>query len=178
MFYVDAGTVHAIGPGSVIVETQQNSDTTFRLYDYGRPRQLHIEHALQATKELTHAGRVVAGKPQVENGKVQANLVTSPCFIVDKFHFARAWEFRRPRHAKRSVWCLTATRGAGVIESLHASPVTFACGESVVIPANVDSFMLKPQWELEFLCASLPVEKVGHPATVMAEAAAGSLSGA
>ena len=177
MFYVDAGTVHAIGPGSVIVETQQNSDTTFRLYDYGRPRQLHIEPALQATKEHTHAGRVISGKPQSESGKMQANLITSPCFIVDKFHFARAWEFRRPRHAKRSVWCLTATRGAAVIESEHAAPVTFACGETMVIPASVNSFMLKPQWELEFLCASLPVEKVGQPATVMAEAAAGSLSG-
>src|SRR5262249_5561407 len=129
------------------------------------------------TREQTHAGRVVAGQPHVESGKVQANLVTSPCFIVDKFHLARAWEFRRPRHAKRSVWCLVATRGAGVIENDHASPVTFACGESVVIPATVSSFMLKPQRELEFLCASLPVEKVGQPATIMAEAAAGSLSG-
>src|SRR5258708_16899194 len=46
MFYVDAGTIHAIGPGSVIVETQQNSDTTYRLYDYGRPRELHIEDGL------------------------------------------------------------------------------------------------------------------------------------
>jgi hypothetical protein len=71
---------------------------------------------------------------------------------------------------------MVATRGAGVIESNHGAPVTFACGESVVIPAAVDNFMLKPQWELEFLCASLPVEKVNHPQTVMMEAA-GSLSG-
>src|SRR5262249_3763653 len=165
MFYVDAGTVHAIGPGSVIVATQQNSDTTFRLYDYGRPRELHIEPALQAAKEQTHAGRVIAGHKHVENGKQQTNLVTSPCFIVDKFHFTRAWEFRRPRHAKQSVWCLVATRGAGVIETEQAAPVTFACGETVVIPAAVSSFMLKPQWELEFLCASLPVERVAQPVT-------------
>ena len=176
MFYVDAGTVHAIGPGSVIVETQQNSDTTFRLYDYGRPRQLHIESGLQAAREQTHAGKVIAGQAQVESGKTQANLVTSPCFIVDKFHFARAWEFRRPQHAKRSVWCLVATRGAGVIESEHAAPVTFASGETIIVPATVDKFLLKPQWEIEFLCASLPVEKVGHPATTMVEATAGSLS--
>ena len=43
MIYVDAGTVHTIGPGVVLLETQQNSDTTYRLYDYGRPRELHIE---------------------------------------------------------------------------------------------------------------------------------------
>ena len=62
MIYVDAGTVHAIGGGAVIVETQQNSDTTYRLYDYGRPRELHIEDGLRATKEQTHAGKAVAGQ--------------------------------------------------------------------------------------------------------------------
>ena len=173
LIYVDAGTVHAIGPGSVIVETQQNSDTTFRLYDYGRPRELHVEKGLQVTKERTHAGKVCPGETQVASGKTQTNLVTSPCFVIDKFHFQQAWEFRRPRHARRSVWCLVATRGLGVIESEGSAPVTFASGESVVIPAAVDSFLLKPQWELEFLCASLPVEKVGHPVTVLHETAAG-----
>src|SRR5215470_11561134 len=71
MFYVDAGTVHAIGPGSVIVETQQNSDTTYRLYDYGRPRELHIEAGLQAIKESTHAGKVEKQQLQLEKGKSQ-----------------------------------------------------------------------------------------------------------
>lgn len=46
IFYLPAGTVHAIGPGLSLVEVQQNSDTTFRLYDYGRPRELHLERAL------------------------------------------------------------------------------------------------------------------------------------
>lgn len=47
LFYLPAGTVHAIGPGLALVEVQQNSETTFRLYDYGRPRELHLERALQ-----------------------------------------------------------------------------------------------------------------------------------
>src|SRR5205814_8344798 len=46
MIYVAGGTVHTLGPGSIIVETQQQSDTTFRLYDYGRPRELHLEHGM------------------------------------------------------------------------------------------------------------------------------------
>lgn len=46
LFYLPAGTVHAIGAGLTLVEIQQNSDTTFRLYDYGRPRELHLERAL------------------------------------------------------------------------------------------------------------------------------------
>jgi mannose-6-phosphate isomerase len=169
MIYVDAGTVHAIGGGSVIVETQQNSDTTYRLYDYGRPRELHIEDGLRATKEQTHAGKVLPGQARVEPGKTQINLVTSPSFIVDQFKLARAWEFMRPRHVKRSVWCLVATRGCGVIETEGTAPVTFTGGEAVVIPAVVERFMLKPQWELELLCASLPVERVDHPTTALAE---------
>ena len=58
MIYVDAGTVHTIGPGSILVETQQNSDTTYRLYDYGRPREIHVEQGLAAMKERTRAGKV------------------------------------------------------------------------------------------------------------------------
>jgi len=42
-FYIPAGTVHAIGAGIVLVEVQQNVDVTYRLYDYGRPRELHLE---------------------------------------------------------------------------------------------------------------------------------------
>ena len=42
--FVPAGTVHAIGAGVTICEIQQNSDITYRLYDYGRPRELHLEH--------------------------------------------------------------------------------------------------------------------------------------
>jgi len=48
MVFVDAGTVHAIWPGSVLLETQQNCDITYRLFDYGRPRELHVAKALEA----------------------------------------------------------------------------------------------------------------------------------
>jgi mannose-6-phosphate isomerase len=58
MIFVDAGTVHAIWPGSILLETQQNSDTTYRMYDYGRPRELHIEKSLEATRLSTRAGKV------------------------------------------------------------------------------------------------------------------------
>lgn len=172
LIYVDAGTVHAIGPGSVIVETQQNSDTTYRLYDYGRPRELHIEKGLQATREQTHAGKVEKQAWHSENGKAQVNLVTSPCFIVDKFVLSAPWEFRRPRHARRSVWCLVAIRGSGAVVTDGSEPILVNRGEVVVVPAAVDRFTIKPQAELEFLCSSLPAEAVGHPKTTLVEAAA------
>jgi mannose-6-phosphate isomerase len=58
MVYVDAGTVHAIWPGSVLLETQQNCDLTYRLYDYGRPRELHVAKALEAIRLETAAGKI------------------------------------------------------------------------------------------------------------------------
>lgn len=175
MVYVDAGTVHAIGPGAVIVETQQNSDTTFRLYDYGRPRELHLEQGLRATRERTRAGKVIPGQAVSQNGRTQLNLISSPCFIVDKFILKETWQFKRPQHARKSVWCLVATRGCGVVDYEGGAPVTIAAGEAIVVPAAVDRFILKPQWELEFLCSSLPTEKVEHPKTVLFEATAGSM---
>ena len=57
MIYVDAGTVHAIWPGSILLETQQNSDITYRMFDYGRPRELHIEKSLEAARLVTRAGK-------------------------------------------------------------------------------------------------------------------------
>ena len=58
MIFVDAGTVHAIWPGSILLETQQYCDLTYRMYDYGRGRELHIQKSLEATRLVTHAGKI------------------------------------------------------------------------------------------------------------------------
>lgn len=58
MIFVDAGTVHAIWPGSVLLETQQNCDLTYRMYDYGRPRELHLEKSIEAARLETRAGKM------------------------------------------------------------------------------------------------------------------------
>ena len=58
MIFVDAGTIHAIWPGSILMETQQNCDLTYRMFDYGRPRELHIAKSIEATKLTTRAGKV------------------------------------------------------------------------------------------------------------------------
>jgi mannose-6-phosphate isomerase len=71
LFYLPAGTVHAIGPGLSLVEVQQNSDTTFRLYDYGRPRELHLERALAVARGApygTEHRRSIADGPALVDG--------------------------------------------------------------------------------------------------------------
>src|SRR5450631_1589438 len=80
MVFVDAGTVHAIWPGSVLLETQQNCDLTYRMYDYGRPRELHIEKSLEAMRSSTRAGKVPA---RVEGNHI--TLIDEHYFRVDSF---------------------------------------------------------------------------------------------
>ena len=75
IFYLPAGTVHAIGPGLSLVEVQQNSDTTFRLYDYGRPRELHLERALA----------VAQGSPYP--AKHRSSVAERGQVLVDGAHF-------------------------------------------------------------------------------------------
>ncbi len=80
MVYVDANTVHAIGPGMVVLETQEYSDVTYRLYDYGRPRELHVDAGLAVSRSATQAG-IVARTAMGEFDR----LIQSPYFVVDRF---------------------------------------------------------------------------------------------
>src|SRR5579862_442496 len=59
-FFIPAGTVHAIGAGLTICEIQQSSDVTYRLYDYGRGRELHLDSALAVSRLGPHAPRALA----------------------------------------------------------------------------------------------------------------------
>jgi mannose-6-phosphate isomerase len=163
MYYVDAGTVHAIGPGSILLETQQNSDTTYRLYDYGRPRQLHIEQGLAAMKESTRAGKV---KSMGGNGRIV--LVSSPCFEVDKFLLKEAKNFSTSDDRGTAPHCLVAIRGGGVVESDGNAPVVFNKGEAVVVPAGLKNYRIRPQWELECVRARVPTTTVPEPVTIPA----------
>ena len=164
MIYVAGGTVHTLGPGAVIVETQQQSDTTYRLYDYGRPRPLHLERGLASVKEHTARGKVIRPAPVRirRRQEPQSSMIAAPYFTVDLFELKEPQEFydlRRERRVRQNFGAdsgrhrrLRSRRGAG------PRPVTLAKGDAVVIPAAVQSFTVRPQWTVEFLKASVPGE--------------------
>jgi mannose-6-phosphate isomerase len=159
MIYVDAGTVHAIGPNSIIVETQQNCDITYRLYDYGRPRPLHLDLGMLAIREKTHAGRI---EPQsVDDHQV---LVSSPCFIVEKHKVAAPVTLTREL-GRSSVEVLVCIDGGAVVECPGSQPLPFMRGEAVVIPASSPVATMRPQWGAEVLRMLLPAQEVAEPAT-------------
>ena len=164
MLYVDAGTVHAVGPNAIIVETQQNSDVTYRLYDYGRQRELHLEKGLAAIREKTHAGRVL---PSVVEGREV--LVAAPSFVVEKIGLKERWAL--PAN-EASAQVVVALEGGAVVEcegaaSLTPHSMTMMRGDAVIIPANSRGVSLRPQWAAELLRMSLPAVKPPEPETVM-----------
>jgi mannose-6-phosphate isomerase len=174
MIYVAGGTVHTLGPGAVIVETQQQSDTTYRLYDYGRPRPLHLERGLASIKERTASGKVIRPAPvSIHGGESrQSSMIAAPYFTVDLFELKEPQEFSTGKSAKdesgkTSVQILVAVEGCGVVEAQGRGPVTLAKGDAVVIPAALQSFTVRPQWAAEFLKASVPGGTVPEPATRM-----------
>ena len=151
MVFVDAGTVHAIFPGVVILETQQNSDMTYRLYDYGRPRELHLKDGLQAIRLETEAGKV---PPKVEtNGNSATNirqdlLVESKYFRVDRTRIAKAnvaASFSLPAARQPhtgSVQLVFVAAGSGTLHSRDGEPIPLRRGELAVVPA------CDPDWSL------------------------------
>lgn len=168
MIYVAGGTVHTLGPGSVIVETQQQSDTTYRLYDYGRPRELHLKEGLAAVKEKVASGKVVRPAPEQIRGSKNryAPLVAAPYFVVDMFETKEGLELSTGDDAgKNSAQILVAVEGCGVVESPGMEPVTLAKGDAVVVPACLGKFGVRPQWALEFLRAYVPGKALPEPET-------------
>lgn len=170
MIYVAGGTVHTLGPGSVIVETQQQSDTTYRLYDYGRPRELHLKDGMAAVKEKVGSGKVVRPAPaQIGGSKNRREpLIAAPYFVVDRFEVRESLQLAtRDDSDRSSVQILVAVEGCAAVEAPGMEPVTLAKGDAVVIPACVRNFGVRPQWTVEFLRAYVPGKPLPEPQTRM-----------
>jgi mannose-6-phosphate isomerase len=114
--YVPGGRVHAIGAGCVLLECQQNSNTTYRLYDWGRvgadgrPRALHIEQALQVIRWTDHASPLVQPRLLEKSGDhEQWEVLTSPFFRMERHRLLapRSWP---AQPASRSA-CYSCSRG-------------------------------------------------------------------
>ena len=79
-FYLPAGTIHAIGPGISLIEVQQNADITYRLYDYGRHRDLHLDEALRVARRESYAKR----KRDIVPPQGDRVLIDGPHFRLDR----------------------------------------------------------------------------------------------
>jgi mannose-6-phosphate isomerase len=147
MLFVDAGTVHAIGPGVVLLETQQTSDVTYRLYDYGRPRELHLEKGLQVMKAKTAAGKII---PKKIDGFMR--LIEQRYFVVDRFESSS----KKDLHVSfDGPGCLVGLSGTGLVRC-GGNEVELKASQAVVIPAGGMSVIVNGE-KLSFVRCVAPV---------------------
>jgi mannose-6-phosphate isomerase len=168
MIYVAGGTVHTLGPGAILVETQQQSDCTYRLYDYGRPRELHLKEGLAAVKEKVASGKVLRPAPsKIGHSKnTLAPMIRAPYFVVDQYELTEPQAFRTTDEGgSNSVQILVAVEGCGIVEAPGMEPITLAKGDAAVIPAAVQTFGVRPQWNVNFLKAYVPGATLPEPET-------------
>ena len=147
MLFVDAGTVHAIGPGVVLLETQQTSDVTYRLYDYGRPRELHLEQGLKVIRQKTRAGKVA---PREMDGFTR--LIEQKYFIVDRFELG---EMEERSVAMEGAGCLVGIEGK-VWVITPGDEVELEAGKAVVIPAGVSEVVVEAEGGASFVRCVAP----------------------
>ena len=123
MVLVEAGTVHAIGPGVVLLEVQQTSDVTYRLFDYGRDRELHLEDGLKVVKFKNGSGTVESVATQTYE-----RLIDTKHFVVDRFEARPGLTFEMEMDG---VGCVVGLSG-----KMAVNEVRFGMGEAVVSPAG------------------------------------------
>lgn len=135
--FVPAGTVHAINAGVMLFEIQQTSDLTYRVYDYGRPRELHLERALDVLDYAAGAGAVTT--PQAISAD-RAELVRCEYFAMERWALAAPIET-----ATNPATCeiVTVIDGELAIRS-HAEPTIIRRGEAAVLPASLGAYRLEP----------------------------------
>jgi len=143
-FFTKAHTVHAIGAGIVLCEIQQHSDVTYRLWDYGRPREIHVEKAVPISDLDVHPG---AAQPvAIENGREL--LVRSKHFVTENVRLAAAAE-HRPSAEDCQLWiCL---EGSGRIGD---APVR--AGEVWLLPDAGDQPIVRADTPACFLRTYVP----------------------
>lgn len=149
-FFIEPGTVHAIKGGTIILETQQNSDITYRLYDYdrlqnGKPRELHINKCLDVincpfeVKEPEHR--------EIKNfadGSVDRNLVICPLFEVDYVKVYKRVELEQ----NTDFTLVSVINGSGILKNKEGKTYEIKKGEHFILPHGFGTYELTGDMEL------------------------------
>ncbi|TVY09811.1 type I phosphomannose isomerase catalytic subunit [Paenibacillus cremeus] len=153
-FYIPSGTVHALGAGVLVAEIQQNSDSTYRLYDYGRlgldgkPRELHIEDSLNV---IAYEGSgATFMKTELDRSNAWLTLARSPFFVTEKGQVQGDWPLQTtPESFIIHIIC----DGTGTIRYADGE-LTVKPGECYLLPANLGDYTLSG--EMTVLRSYLP----------------------
>lgn len=140
VIFIPPGTVHALGPGIALCEIQQNCDITYRLYDYGRPRELHLDKALDVADLGPHPGPV----EQAGSSVLECNY-----FVIEKLDLDREVIYAPDRER---FHLLVFLKGRGSIAGQE-----FRAGEVWHVPEGTRDFPLVPEEPVRLLRSSPPL---------------------
>jgi mannose-6-phosphate isomerase len=175
--FVPPGTVHAIGAGFLLAEIQQNSDITYRVYDWGRvddrgiPRALHVDKALQVTRFGSAHGGAGELLTLSDDGVVQCLAAACPYFAAEHLTLShRPW--CRPTDG-RSCHLILALTGQ-VTAEVERHKQTLRPGEAALIPGHYPEMTLAgPGTCLDYYVPHMqhdiitPLAAAGHPEEVI-----------
>jgi mannose-6-phosphate isomerase len=164
--YVPAGAIHALGPGILLYELQQTSDTTYRVYDWdrpgldGKPRPLHIDKSIISSHyDVRPAAQMPYTTETTKEGYAIARLIKSPYFVLDKLGFNAHYRYY-DMVGQRNVHILSVLSGKIIVRDMQDmyKPVTVETGQSMLIPARISGeyVVTTEGTEAEVLRASLP----------------------
>ncbi|MCH5220870.1 MAG: class I mannose-6-phosphate isomerase [Muribaculaceae bacterium] len=142
-YYIPAGTLHAIGAGNLILEIQQTSDITYRVYDYnrcdsdGKPRQLHTEEAIDAIDYSFPPAKLSGELHPLETN----NTIETPSFNVN-FLEAHPCDKHCFKHDGSTFTIIVAVKGSAKI-SIDGEGKELCAGHTVLVPAAVPSFSIE-----------------------------------
>ena len=154
--YLPSGTCHALGAGVLVAEVQTPSDTTFRLFDWGRRgRTLHVAEALEC---------VVLGPPPVETYERRSHiagmfttvsrLVECEHFRIEKIRMSEGYQQEIP-YDQPTVW-MVLEGGGTITPAKQADPVSFARGQTLLLPANLKDAQVALEHDTVWLEATFP----------------------
>ncbi|MDD6276896.1 MAG: class I mannose-6-phosphate isomerase [Clostridia bacterium] len=151
LFFIESGTMHAICKGILLAEVQQNSNTTYRIYDYGRlgkdgkPRELHVDKAADVTKlcppDLTPSDK---RKKEILDGAVKTELTSCDLFTMFKLDVDGEHSFNVGNTSFVSLLCLD---GSGEV-CCGNTTLSFVKGESIFVPASSGKITIKGNLEI------------------------------
>lgn len=147
LFFIEAGTLHAIGKGILLAEIQQNSNTTYRVYDYGRlgadgkPRALHVDKAIDVTS-CTPPTRDTNSEGELIGGDGYSAQLLTKCDLFNVQKASVNTEYTDNADEKSFVSILV-TDGNGTVDGIEIKK-----GDSLFIPANYGEFTIKGNIEI------------------------------
>jgi mannose-6-phosphate isomerase len=144
-FLINSGLVHAICEGVIIAEIQQNSDITYRIYDYGRPREIHVEKSLEVIDFKLEAINASSKELEKFDGYNRGILCKSNYFTIEKYIITKEVE---EESDKDKFFIFTCVDGEGEIISGNDFKEKISKGDSLLIPATLGKYRIKGELTL------------------------------